>query len=179
MIYAIRGNYQTTISKVKDYSSFSNADIEKGLRLDSGSTTEYELEYLKAAIQLAENYIADDIVLTTISLTVKEFSSDSITLLTSHLVSVSGVTINGVTISDYDINKYHSTTDLVFNSYYSGELKITYITGFSSIPFDIKRVIIVKTADLFDIERNGYMMQNYKENNVFEKVLNNYKNYYI
>lgn len=152
-------------------------EVKRGLRIDELDINEDQSIsfYLKAAVNYCENYMNSDIALTKNTLTVYDFKGDRLRIDEGNLIIVSGLTGTSITYGVFD-----NITDfnIYFDDYVSEtDLTIGYYSGFesSTLPEIIKNYIIIKTGDLFDIERNSYTTSSYKVNDLAAMFLGYYK----
>lgn len=168
--------YNKNVKQKLDY-LITLDEVKRHLRIDELETDNDDSInfYLKASINYCENYINSDIALTKNTLTVYDFKGDRLRIDEGNLIIVSGLTGTSITygvfdnITDFNLyfDEYVSETDLIIE-YYSGFEK-------SSLPDIVKNYIIIKTADLFDVDRNSYTASSYKVNNLAEMFLGYYK----
>jgi hypothetical protein len=166
-------------------------EVKTHLHLESDYDDDdvYLTTLIKVAHQIAEKYIGFDIAYTYNQLKVFGFCGDNLVIKTPNLSSISGISYlsNGeyIPVTDYKVlNKYGKSVisfQTSFTNIYTittDELLINFFTGYETdleIPLDIKQSLLIKVADLYDVQRSNYTTNNYKESRVFETILDFYK----
>lgn len=166
-------------SKTKTYSNISLDEIKEDLRI-AQSDNSYNgqiTRLLKSAVDIAEKFIAQDIVPTT---TVQE---DYNINCSWYQINVPNITVTEILkddvtpITGYSLYKFKQYTLINFyNILTADKVKITYTSGSAVIPPSILRAISIKTAELFDADRSGYVNGAMKETKAFERLLSPYIN---
>lgn len=169
-------------SKTKTYNNFSISELKEDLRIHSTDST-YDSELmriLKASISIAEKTISGDIVPTTNTLTdyciygcYYQINEPNITISSITQTNQAGVQSS---VTGYTVYKFSSYTLLKFTSLNAETLNIVYTSGYSVLPDDLKRAIVIKAGELFDIEKNGYVQSNMKESKAFMRIISPYTN---
>jgi uncharacterized phiE125 gp8 family phage protein len=168
-------------TKVKSDYIITLFEAKQHLRVDTTDEDNYILNLIRAAVGYAENYIQKDIVSTTNTLVLEDFSGVLIEVNEAPFVSLTSVKdVNGAALV-YDYLK-------IYDSYFTLELEqsqsestvtLEFVTGYTNatLPAAIRQAVLIKIADLYDVDRNTYGFQNYQKaaaNNAFEALLNYY-----
>ena len=176
------------ISKTKAYTQIPLSELKDWLNIDESDSSSNGIltRLLKASIADAENYIQDDIILTTASLEDKNsvcalsfaeyFINTTNVSITSiqYSTTFQGTGLTTINSTDYTVEKYNSYSKIVFrNTFNCTRLVINYTSGWSSIPENVKTAIYMKAAALYDVERNGYTA-NVTNTKAFERLLQPY-----
>lgn len=191
MIDVFNTDYYNDVKKTKLIYHIKVDDVRSHLRdYDNDVPTDIIERLIKVAYRMAENYIGYDIAYTLNELKVYDFFGDFINIKSASISKVSGISYldnenNYVEITDYQVLTKYNRFVISFqhswdNNYTieTDELLIKYYTGYEldlELPEDIKNAIIVKVADLIDIETNSYTTSSYKKINTFENMLDFYK----
>jgi hypothetical protein len=167
------------IEKNKTFNFIELSEVKSHLRINQSflNDDQYLNLLIKSATRIAEDFIADDIALTNVTLTISDFYDKYLDIPT---VNLSGVTISGdsTSISGYSINYHFNYQQIEFDNYVDvDELVINYSSGYNSTTIQpaIKQAILIKIGELYDIDRNGYVMNNIKYSRSFENLLNPYR----
>lgn len=169
------------ITKVKSDYLIGLSEAKQHLRVDTTDEDAYISNLIKAAVGMAENYIQKDIVPTVNTLVMNDFSGTLVEIDEGNFVSLTSVKDagnNSLTYSELEI----------FDSFFRFELdasqndatiNVVFNTGFSNttLPATIRQAVLIKLADLYDVDRNTYGFQTYQKNlanNAFESLLNYY-----
>lgn len=137
-------------------------------------------QIIEAATGAAENHIDKSIAYTRNVINLYKFSGDSFTINEGNLITVESIVSDASvlkTIKNTFINLNDFSVDLD-NSVSSDPLIITFTTGYETAdkcPTIIKQLILIKIADLFDVERTDYEFSSIKDNRIFERRLDFYK----
>lgn len=168
-------------TKTKTIYPLSVAEAKRHLRIPENEEedNDYIDNLIKAATQQAESYIGKDIALTSNVDTIYDFCDDSINILEGNFNEfTSGITDTSISVDVNNVQKMYNYTLIELNSDYSADpLTISYITGFSEgeCPAVIKHAILIKVADLYDVERQSYTEGSIKKNKAFESLLDSYR----
>jgi hypothetical protein len=171
--------------KSKTYNVIPLSEVKQDLRIVATDTT-YDAELtrlLRSSISAIEKRIAGDIVPTVNQL------EDYNLQCSCYTVFEPGITITGITIyndlltspttsqiTGYTIQKGNQYTLIKFANWVNAEkISIGYTSGYSSIPDDLKRAIIMLTSQYLDIDKSGYV-QNYTETKAIERLITPYSN---
>jgi hypothetical protein len=171
--------YNKNVKQKLDY-LITLDEVKRHLNIDELDTSndEYLSDLIQVGVQFCENYINSDIALTKNTLSVYDFRGDRLKVDEGNLITVSGLT--GTTVT-YGLFDNIIDFNLYFDSFISSDtdLILEYYSGFSksSLPRPIQQSILIKIADLFDVERNNYTTPSYKANNVIDILLGYYKKY--
>jgi len=191
----------TQLTKTKISYPLSLSEVKRHLRLDNDfvDDDDYIMTLINAGTQIAENYIGKDIALTSNTLRIDNFGTflannqsvnitagfngDYIKIFDGNFLSVTSVLDgNSNPIGTIAQTSKHEDYFLIewVQSITGDPITINYLTGFNdtiTIPEVIKQAILVKISDLYDSERSSYNFNSSKKGDVFENLLNFYKNY--
>ena len=165
-------SYDVSLGELKNY-----------LRIDPSDNTyddEITLDF-QAATEDFEKKMGINIAITDISINEIKWSGSSLKILEGNLIYIKGIYVNdvsvGYTLEDIQDNSF--TVKLLTNVS-NLKLSLSYRTGYPTgqCPKYLKKAIIRKTRDLFDIEFSSYADSNIKENpwldqrvvNAFRKI---------
>ncbi|HYG03023.1 MAG TPA: hypothetical protein VD927_11305 [Chryseosolibacter sp.] len=174
--------YKTIINK--DFSAFELAEIKEDLNIYSGDTSfNSQLNRcIASAVEIAEKEIGFDIALTTNRQTDYCVNGTCYTVYEPN-ISISGITgtTNNIqtAITGFTTYKGFQYTTIKFDTSINvDELNIIYQSGYAldKVPYDIKRAISIKTAELFDVDRSGYVSNSVRESKAFKRILSHYTN---
>jgi uncharacterized phiE125 gp8 family phage protein len=158
------------------------AKAQLRLETDFNDDDSYLEEAIQDATEIIESLLGYDIVQTTYSMTINEFDNSNITIYKGNLFSLievldssdSNITYKRINIPNVRIpNKF----EIEFESTISTDpIKINFICGWDkeNVPRVIKRVILMKTVDLYSKERGSYTYSVEKFTDVIERTLKPY-----
>ncbi len=159
--------------------SLSEAKRHLRIEEDWHDDDDYISSLIIAGTQKAENYIGKDIAETNNTQIIYNFVSDTITIMEGNFLEFTqGVTDASTLIStDYVDIGYNFVNVVLPSCINSDPLTITYKTGYeeTDCPALVKQAILVKIADLYDIDRQSYTEGNIKQNKAFESLLDSYR----
>jgi len=177
--------YCNLIKKEKDYSLVTLYDIKNHLNVDFDFTDDDVLisGYIESAVSLAEDYTGIDIAITDNELTYVEFDGDSLKIEECPFVEIESISYidsnnNVVTLTtdDYKIKIQRISFMVLFESNIkTDELIVKFRTGYNcdTVPRSIKAAILIKTNDLYDMERTSHTVGvNFRSTEAFERSLN-------
>lgn len=168
-------------TKTKSSYPVSLSEAKRHLRVEEDwhDDDDYIDNLIKAATQKAEQYIGKDIAETENVKIMYDYYGSSIVLDEGNFDSFTQAVSDSSTLVDIDHTEIgYNYAEVIFNSSISSDpLTITYKTGFveGECPVLIKQAILVKIADLYDIDRQSYTVSTYKESKAFESLLDSYK----
>lgn len=177
------------ISKTKTY-SYSLAEMKSDLMIHySDETRNGEVDrFYKSAVSSIEKIIASDIVPTVNQLEDYDYSG-SIYQINEPNIVISAITVTNnisttptsysITSTGYTIQKYNQYTLIKFkNSFVADVINITYSSGYgaSAIPLDLKRAIVMMTAQLMDVDRQGYVSNGVVQTKAIDRLISPYIN---
>lgn len=178
-LYTIKG--KTPPVKTKTFYPISLPIAKRHLRVDEDwyDDDDYIQNLIYAATEKAEQYIGKDIALTTNVMEYYDFVGDDITIDEGNFIQVDSIVTDSSTLVTVNqTRKYYNSVfiDLI-GSVDSDPLTITYQTGYNEdkCPSVIKQAILIKLADLYDIDRSNYTLGTFKEGQAFERLLDSYK----
>lgn len=149
------------------------------LRLDPGEDQELITRLIHASTALAENYVEKSIARTENVLELKGFSGSEILVDEANFISIVSIQTSETTpVTDYSVEATENDFLITLSAPFpETNLTITFLTGFAQVdcPEDFKTAILVKMGELYDIDRSGYLAQNYKPTGTFESILNFHK----
>ena len=174
------GDSTQTITKTKDYYPITLTEAKRHLRVEPFFKDDDDLidDLIESATGYCEDVIQKDIALTSNVVNVYNFSGQYIKIwegnfnsLTSVLDGSTGVaTVNTWPYIEYVLIETVSTS--------ADPLTVNFKTGYSenACPVQIKQAILIKIADFYDVERQGYTPSVLKANDSVERLLSRYKN---
>lgn len=115
----------------------------------------------------------------TVSFCIDDFSGGVLKILATPCVVDSIITTKGKTALEYTTKTYDKSIEVILNEEILKEdavdLTITATVGYTkeTIPKDLKVAVLVKAADLYDVERSNYSNV-VKNNETIEKLIKNY-----
>jgi hypothetical protein len=186
MIKTYTSGFYNSVVKNRGANPITLAMVKSSLRIDDDYTSEDDtlIRLINVATQLASDYINADILVTETTLGVFEFAGKTLNVEDGNYISASGLTITGTTM-DFDVYESITGFRVEFDNYINMaasvfldtdlNLVLHYFTGFPVMPDEICQAILVKIADLFDMERNGYITNQYRNNDVFGTLLQFHK----
>ncbi len=174
------------ISKSKTYNHIGLNDVKAHLRINQDFVDDdsYLKMLIKTASRIAEEYIGDDIALTTTTIEDYDVSDYQYVIHTPNILAISGITGDSTVITGYSLFNYFNYSVLEFNdnagnnsSIDVDDLRIIYTSGYSTETIDdnMKHAILVKIAELYDVDRSGYVNNSIKYTRTFESLLDTYK----
>lgn len=140
---------------------------------------------LKAATRAAENYINSDIAVTSNTYKQYDFIGNSLLVNEPNLLEDSSIIAkdqNDNLLNIKEVEKNYNSFFIEFeNSIDTDPLKIDFSTGYYTDEVDelIYQAILIKLEDLYAVERSSYNYKDYKNNEAFERLLNQYKSFYF
>ena len=177
-----------TVTKSKSYDWVMDTNTAKEhLRILSGETADdtYIDSLIETATIEVEQYCEMDVPSGTTTYTYDWYKGSVLDIKEAPVVSISSVTYvdksdNTGTLTDYQYQIYYDRVRIWFqNALDVKELTVVITTGYSTIPKPISQAILIKVADLYDIERNDYTLNPYKELKVIDRLLTPYKKTYL
>ena len=174
------------ISKTKTYSQLSLSELKEDLRIYDSSFDAELTRLIKSAVAYTEKQIQSDIVTTVNNLEDYDFNGSSFKINEPN-ISVTSIQVTNDVYStpfsynlsgdSYVIEKYNQYTLINFkNSVNAERINITYTSGLSSIPEDLKRAIFIMVGWLFDQDKNGVISSGVQETKTFQRLITHYIN---
>ncbi len=174
------------ISKTKSDYHVTLQEAKRHLRLDDDFTQDddYIQSLIKAAHEIAENYIEKDITKTTDVLIRYDFAGGIIRVNEGNLVSITSIEIaeTETPLADFLTYVYRDSYQVDLDSTIdTTKLTLTFITGYlkDACPYQIRQAILIKIGDLYDFDRASSVMTAVKQTGVFETLLNPFKAIYF
>jgi len=157
-------------------------EVKKHLRMDADFVDDdaYLENLIKVAVTIAENYVEKNIAYTETQLRIDDFCDSWIKIHDGNFSSIKSIlNASSVAIStSYTTYKHDNffqiewlttiTSDPVYINYYSGYTDDT-------IPAILKQAIFIIIADLYDSQRSNIDWQGYKDNKVWQTILDPYR----
>jgi len=173
------------VEKTKTYFPLSLDEAKRHLRVDVdyNEDDDYINDLIYAATREAENYIGKDIALTSNVANIFKFSGDDIRINEGNCLQVNEVISDSSTLIVPAVTKiFYNYFEVELSSYinYTNEyvpLQVKFDTGYDAgdCPQDIKQAILIKIANMYDVNREdsspAYLKDSYASNN----LLNSYK----
>jgi hypothetical protein len=157
----------------KDYANITLDLLKQQLNFDSDYTDEdnYLTQLTKASVDYCESALGFDIVPTDNSLKIEDFGRDYITVDEGNLSQITAITIDGEPVTEYKVEKKYYSFKITFEVYLSGDLEITFKTGYTTeIKSKHLQAVLIKASDLYDSERQSYNY-NINKNEVLKYLL--------
>lgn len=164
------------------------ADVKAHLNIETSFTDDDDLitQIIKDATGQAEDYIDSDIASTAKTVSVYDFSGMWVRLTPTPVQSIDTITYKDdagdfqtITIADCSIRYGIQDTLIELDQHYTtDELKFTMTTGFASAaltPTGINRAILMRCADLYDVQRGSMVSSAFKDSKAFEMALQAHK----
>ena len=160
-------------------------DTINHLRLESSDDNNAVQRLIRSATRLAENYTDMNIALREHTL-IDNTDNGDIVFTANNFRKIESVKIDGSEYSEFDILDITTFNDN-YNTYLldlkgaAGEVELKYTTGFAQNECDesIQTAILLKVGELYDVDRSGYVFNNYRSTNSFERILDYHKRIYF
>ena len=178
----------TRVLKVKNTYFTLLASVKAHLNIESSYTDDDTLitSIIEDATALAELEIDGDIADTTTTVEKYNFCGQYVYLDVTPAQSITSINYlddNGdsqsITIADVEISYGTQQTRINLEEYYdTDKLTVVMKTGYTSLattPKGIQRAILMKCADLYDVERGSMISGAFKDSKAFERALQPYK----
>ena len=169
------------ISKVKSVYHIDRDQAKEHLRVEDDYKDDDRIidRLIKAAHAIAETKIGKDIAKTTNVLTRYDFAGGIIRVNEGNLISITAISVKETEtpLENFTTYVYRDYFKIVLDDYIdTDELTITFETGFDKdlCPWDIQQAILMKIADLYDIDRASSVISNMKETGAFDRLLTPY-----
>jgi hypothetical protein len=169
MVTKVKSDYLITLDEAKAH-----------LRIDTSDEDSTIEDCIKAAVNHCENYIQKDIATTEVTILLEDFSGSLIDVDEGNLVSIDSVKDESDTDLPYSkepVRYYDSHFRIELDDWLNEQdVEIRIKTGYTveTLPPAIKQSIKIKIADLFDVERNSYNLNNQTVNNAINNLLDFY-----
>lgn len=190
MLKSYTNRFHNRNIKTKTYDLIDLGDVKRHLRIDEMdeyAEDTYLTSLLQVGVDFAENYCNADIAYTENLLTVYDFIGDRLQIDEGNLIYFSGITGTSVTYQVFDnLIDFTIYFDEAFASYgrvfidaplHGTDLMLKYSSGFTkdTLPSTIRQAILIKIADLFDVQRNSFTTSTFRANDVIDILLGYYK----
>ena len=167
------------ITKVKSDYLITLAEAKAHLRVDTSAEDTYITNLIKAAVEYCENYIQKDIAVTANTLVIYDFSGQLVEVDEANLASITTVKDGSGASLTYETEIERTDCSFIIeliNSQSETDLEVKFVTGYTSgtLPASIRQAILIKLADLYDVERNSYNLGTFQANNAIMSFLNFY-----
>jgi hypothetical protein len=159
----------------------SLSEAKRHLRLedDFHEDDDYVQNLIYAATQKAEQYIGKDISTTNNVQTLNDFLGCTLYIDEGNFISFTEAITDASALVNIDVcNIFYNSAVVDFVSPVDSDpLVIKYVTGFNEgeCPAIIKQAIMIKIADLYDVDRQSYLMGSMRENKAFEALLDSFR----
>ena len=167
--------------KTKTNYPVSLGEAKRHLRVEEDwhDDDDYIDQLIKAATQKAEQYIGKDIAETTNVQTLYDFYGDAVKIEECNFLSFTQAVTDTSTLATVDYTEiFYNYANIEFTSTVDSDpLTITYVTGYdeTEVPALIKQSVLVKIADLYDVDRQSYLEGNIRSNKAFESLLDSFR----
>ena len=161
----------------------SLSEAKRHLRIedDFHEDDDYVQNLIYAATAKAEQYIGKDIAETTNIQHLYDVSSDSVQIQEGNFLSFTDASVGGTSLTVGHTEIYYNYVNVEFTSSFTvsddNPFSLYYKTGFDDgdCPPLVKQAILIKIGDLYDIERQSYVMGSIRENKAFEHLLDSFR----
>ena len=175
------------ITKVKTTYPIDLPAAREQLRLDDDFIRDdnFITGLIPVATQVAENRIHKDIARTTNVLKLYDFAGSVIKLNQGNLISITAITTKEnplAPLENYNVYIYPGRFRVELDDYIStDELSVTFETGYlpGETPPPIRQAILIKLADLYDLDRASSVSVAVKPTGVFDLLLEPYAESYV
>jgi len=159
----------------------SLSEAKRHLRVEDDwhEDDDYIQNLVYAATAKAEQYIGKDIAETSNSQTIYDYVGDDLYLQEGNFLSFTQAVTDSSTLVGVSYSEtFYNYAKVEFSeSVDSDPLVIEYVTGFETgnCPPIIKQAVLIKIADLYDVDRQNYLMGSIRENKAFESLLDSFR----
>jgi len=161
----------------------SLSEAKRHLRIEDDwhEDDDYIQNLIYAATQKAEQYIGKDIAETSNVQTLWGISGDCIRLNEGNFISFTDASVNGSSLTVDRTEIYYNSVKIEFTSTFNLDedqpIMLYYKTGFDDgeCPFLIQQAILVKIGDLYDVDRQSYLIGSIRGNKAFESLLDSFR----
>jgi len=157
-------------------------EVKKHLRIDMDFVDDdaYLENLVKVATSIAENYVEKNIAYTETQLRIDNFCESWIKIHDGNFSSIKSIlNASSVAISTtYTTYKHDDFFQIEWESTIASDpIYINYYTGYEdeSIPAILKQAIFIIIADLYDSQRSNIDWNGYKDNRVWQTILDPYR----
>ena len=176
------------VTKVKNTYHTLLADVKAHLNIETSFTDDDTLisDIIEDATALAEQEIDGDIADTTTTVEIYNFCDQYVYLNNTPARSITSINYlddagdsQSITVANVEISYGEQETRINLEEYYdTDKLTIVMVTGYASLattPKGIQRAILMKCADLYDVQRGSVMAGAFKDSMAFERALQPFK----
>lgn len=175
------------ITKVKTSYPVTLQDAREHLRLDDDFIRDdrYITGLIPVATRAAEDRIRKDISRTTNVLKLYNFAGSVIKLNQGNLISITAITTKEdplVPLENYVVYIHSDRFQIALDDHVStDELSVTFETGYlpEILPATIRQAILIKLADLYDLDRASSVMVAVKPTGIFDTLLEPHAESYV
>lgn len=165
-------------------------EVKAHLNIETDFTEDdsYITQLMQDATELAENYIDGEIANTDLVTEIYQFSGNCIELLATPLQSITSITyldeddVTEVPVTEFKIRKGSNVNNVILDESISTErVTISYKAGYVAavnVPLNINRAILLKSADLYDVNRGSMVSRTFKDSGAFFRMLDYHKKIY-
>jgi hypothetical protein len=170
-------------NKTKTYNQITLSESKQHLGYDTGDTTNdvYLIHLINTSTNIAEAEIGFDIAVTSNSLEDYDFLGSEYIL---HCKQPRSITMSGITQNNAVVNLtalitpqyFENYTNLILGQYYDfKKVLVSYNCGYTVLPENLKHAILLKIAELNDIDRSNYISNTQINSKAFERLISQYK----
>lgn len=175
------GDSQQTISKTINSYPVDLEEAKRHLRVETFWTEDDSLitDLIKSATGYCEDVIQKDIANTSNEVNIYNYSGQEIKIWEGNYNELTNIITDSSTeVTPTQVFPYYEYVLMEIPSVSSDPLTVNFITGYdaSTCPQQIKQAILIKVADFYDVERQGYNPSVLKSNDIVDKLLGRYKN---
>ena len=177
--------YQVKTSKLKIGYPISLTEAKRHLRVEDSFVQDDDMiqDIIEDATEIIESFIQKDIALTQNVTEIYDFIGDTVWIEESPLKEVTEIISDASTAvtweNTFPYYNYFQVDLTSGSSITSDPLTVKYTTGYSfsdsDIPKTLKRAILIKIGDLYDVERQGYSLTTIKSNDAVDRLIAKYK----
>jgi len=162
----------------------SLSEAKRHLRVEDDwhEDDDYIQNLIYAATAKAEQYIGKDIAETSNVQTIYgTYGGDEIQIQEGNFMSFTDASLKGSSLAVDHTEIFYNYANVEFSNSFSlsddEPIMLYYKTGFDDgeCPFLIQQAILVKIGDLYDIDRQSYVMGSIRENKAFEHLLDSFR----
>lgn len=151
------------------------------LRVDEGTDTIQISRLIAAATRLAENYIETFIAKSRYTLQRSIKDSSEVVFQAFNLLEIESIELDETGVLEWQLVSNGDRHTIHFNEPLTGDLEVVFKAGFSPETCDesIRTAILLKIGELYDVDRSGYTLSNYRKTDQFQTILNHHKQIYF
>lgn len=178
MIAKTKTDYHISLGEAKRHLKLRDSFIDDDLLIQ---------DMIYDAVAITEAEIQKDVAKTTNVLTRIDWGGSVIRVNEGNLISITSITTtedggSPVTLSNYNTYVYRDyfTIDLD-DSVDTDLLTVNFLTGYDTdaLAYGLRRAILIKLSDLYDVDRASSKFTSIKDSGVFERLCAPYRAFYV